>query len=50
MLGALAAVALVVGSIGATVSIHENDQQASDQSREPVVEVQAVQSAHLGTD
>jgi hypothetical protein len=44
MLGALAAVALVVGSIGATVSISQNDQQLADRDAEPVVEVQAVQS------
>lgn len=44
MLGALAAVALVVGTIGATVSVTQNDQQGADQAREPVVEVQAVES------
>jgi hypothetical protein len=48
MLGALAAVALVVGTVGATVSVTEQDKQAADQAREPIVEVQAVQSADPG--
>jgi hypothetical protein len=43
MLGAIAAVALVIGTIGATVSVTENGNQAADQAREPAVEVQAVQ-------
>jgi hypothetical protein len=44
MLGALAAVALVVGAIGSTVTLSQNDQQAADQARVPVVEVQAVEN------
>ncbi len=44
MLGALAAVALVVGSISATVAVNQDDAQANGQTREPVVEVQALES------
>jgi hypothetical protein len=44
MLGAIAAVALVVGTLGATVSVSQNDRQTIDQAGEPVVEVQAVES------
>jgi hypothetical protein len=44
MLGALAAVALVVGTIGATVSVSQNGQSATEEVREPVVEVQAIES------
>jgi hypothetical protein len=50
MLGALAAVALVVGAIGSTAAISQNDQQAADQARAPVVEVQAVESVHSMTE
>ena len=44
MLGAIAAVALVLGTISATVSVTQNDRQIAGQDVEPVVEVQAVQS------
>ena len=44
MLGAIAAVALVVGTLGATVSVTQSGQQAAEQDREPVVEVQAIES------
>jgi hypothetical protein len=50
MLGALAAVALVVGSIGATISVAQNDQQTAQQAPEPVVEVQAVESVNAVTE
>jgi hypothetical protein len=49
MLGALAAVALVVGAIGSTVTLSQTDQQAAEKAREPVVEVQAVESANTMT-
>ena len=42
MLAALAAVALVFGTIGVTVSVSQTGQQTTEQLREPVVEVQAV--------
>jgi len=45
MLGAIAAVALVVGTISATVSVTQDHQQAVEKAREPVVEVQAIESA-----
>jgi hypothetical protein len=45
MLGALAAIALVVGSISATAVVTEDQSRAADKSREPVVEVQAIESA-----
>jgi hypothetical protein len=44
MLGALAAVALVIGTISATVSVTQDGQQAVERSGEPVVQVQAVES------
>ena len=44
MLGAIAAVALVVGTISATVSVTQNDQQMVEQRGDPVVEVQAIES------
>jgi len=44
MLGAIAAVALVVGTLGATASVTQTNQQALEQDREPVVEVQAIES------
>jgi hypothetical protein len=50
MLGALAAVALVVGSISATVSVTQNDQQPLDQADAPVVEVQEIESLDSAAD
>jgi hypothetical protein len=50
MLGALAAVALVVGSISATVSVTQDDQRLVDQANEPVVEVQAIESLDSASD
>jgi hypothetical protein len=49
MLGAIAAVALAVGLIGTTVTVAQNPEETAAQSREPVVEVQAVQSANKPT-
>jgi hypothetical protein len=40
MLGAIAAVALVVGGISAGVSVSQDDQQALNQPQEAVIEVQ----------
>ena len=45
MLGALAAIALVVGSISATAVVTQDQSRATENSREPVVEVQAIESA-----
>ena len=44
MLGALAAIALAVGSISATAVLTEDQRLAAEDSREPVVEVQAIES------
>ena len=44
MLGALAAVALVVGSISTTAVLTEDQRLAAEENREPVVEVQAIES------
>ena len=44
MLGALAAVALVVGTIGATVSLTQDDRTGVTDTREPVVEVQTIET------
>jgi hypothetical protein len=50
MLGAIAVVALVVGSIGATVSLTQADQQKAEQAATPVVEVQAVEVVDAFTE
>ena len=42
MLGAIAAVALLVGGMSAAVSVSDDDQQALSQPREPQVEVQVI--------
>jgi len=43
MLGALAAVALVVGSISATAVLTEEQRLAAEENRETIVEIQAVE-------
>jgi hypothetical protein len=45
MLGALAAIALAVGSISAPVVVTKDQSRAAGKTREPVVEVQAIESA-----
>ena len=45
MLGALAAIALVVGGISSTAVLTENERLAAEEAREPVVEVQAIEPA-----
>ena len=44
MLGALAAIALAVGSISATTVLTEEQRLAAEESHEPVVEVQIIES------
>jgi hypothetical protein len=44
MLGVIAAIALVVGGVSSAVVVTQGNQ-AAEQDRTPVVEVQAVQSA-----
>ena len=44
MLGALAAVALVVGSISTTAVLTEDQRLAAEETREPIVEVQTIES------
>ena len=41
MLGVLAVIALVVGSVSATVSVTEADLQAAEKGQEPVVTIEA---------
>ena len=41
MLGALAAIALVVGSISSTAVLTEDQRLAAEESRQPVAQVQA---------
>ena len=43
MLGALAAIALVVGSVSATAVLTEDQRLAAEESREAVVEVQTIE-------
>jgi hypothetical protein len=47
MLGVLAAVALAVGIVGTTVSVSQNGQPTANEVREPIVEVQAVETADI---
>jgi len=44
MLGALAAVALVVGGISTTAVLSEDQRLAAEETREPIVEVLAIES------
>jgi hypothetical protein len=50
MLGALAAIALVVGSISATAVLTEDQRLAQEENREPIVEVQASERADDSTE
>ena len=42
MLGVLASIALIVGGVSSTMVLTEEDRLAAEETREPVVEVQAV--------
>jgi hypothetical protein len=44
ILGVLASVALLVGGVQTTMVLAENDRIAAQDSKSPVVEVQAIQS------
>lgn len=44
MLGSIAAVVLVVGTISATASVVQTDREIIEHAGEPVVEVQEVES------
>jgi len=44
MLGAIAAILLVVGTISATASVTRDDQVVRERSGKPVVEVQVIES------
>ena len=50
MLGALAAIALVVGTVSATAVLTEDARLAAEEGREPVVEVQAIETADLDSE
>ncbi|MEA3273779.1 MAG: hypothetical protein U9Q81_00450 [Pseudomonadota bacterium] len=50
MLGALAAIALVVGGISATAVLTEDARNGAAETREPVVEVQAIESADSASE
>lgn len=50
MLGAIAAVALVVGSLFATASVTGSDTRIVERSGEPVVEAQIVESSDSAFD
>jgi hypothetical protein len=49
MLGALAAVVLVVGTISATVSVNENGRKSVDGVRESVVEIESTEDAETAS-
>jgi hypothetical protein len=44
ILGVLASVALLVGGVQTTMVLSENDRLAAEESKSPVVEVQAIQT------
>jgi hypothetical protein len=44
VLGVLASVALLVGGVQTTMVLAENDRLSAEESRSPVVEVQAIQA------
>ena len=50
MLGALAAVALVVGSISTTAVLTEDQRLAAEETREPIVEVQVIESMDVSEE
>ena len=50
MLGALAAIALVVGGVSVTAVLSEDARLAAEETREPVVEVQAIESNDLRSE
>lgn len=43
-LGVLASVALLIGGVQTTMVLAENDRLAAEESKSPVVEVQAIQT------
>ena len=45
MLGVLASIALIVGGVSTTMVLTEEDRLAAEEAREPVVEVQAIETA-----
>jgi len=47
MLGVIAAIALVVGGVGTAVVMSDGDRLAVEETRTPVVEVQAVESTDV---
>ena len=44
ILGVLASVALLVGGVQTTMVLAENDRLAAEDSKSPVVEIQAIQT------
>jgi hypothetical protein len=44
MLGALAAIAMIVGGVSSTMVLTENQRLAAEETRTPVVEVQALET------
>jgi hypothetical protein len=50
MLGALAAIALIVGGVSTTMVLTEDERLAAEETREPVVEVQTITTAEAPAD
>jgi hypothetical protein len=50
MLGALAAIALIVGGVSTTMVLSEDERLAAEETREPVVEVQTITTAEAPDD
>ena len=48
MLGVLASIALIVGGVSTTMVLNEEDRLAAEEAREPVIEVQEIQSVETG--
>lgn len=47
MLGALAAIALIVGGVSTTMVLTEDQRLAAEETRDPVVEVQAIETVDV---
>lgn len=50
MLGALAAVALVVGSISTTAVLTEDQRLVAEENREPIVEAQSINRSNASVE
>ena len=50
MLGVLASIALIVGGVSTTMVLTEDNRLAAEETREPVVEVQTIESVDTAAE